>query len=197
MYSVQPHQILAATSCHGRMIHTCDHADARGALEWSRSDGGEQKAGEAPLTSNTDADRSHFPESLAGTGAGGRSQDSHCGLWGVAVPPVRDQPRDRAKWIQGVSGRRQSKQLWGYGGLIHRPGPTLARPQSTAAIINTVAGQPPLCAQRPGHRKTHDSRSPSAKPPPRPPEDVSPSGCASVDCHVRRDQQRAGRPPAA
>ena len=56
--------------------------------------------------------------------------------------------------------------------MTHRVSLPLARLRPTAQIINSVAGRLPLSAQRPAHAETLVSQGPSAKPPPRPPEEV-------------------------
>lgn len=63
--------------------------------------------------------------------------------------------------------------------VTHRVSPPLSRLRSTAEIINSVTAPLPLSAQRHAHAETLVSKGPSAKLPPRPPEDVRSSGTAS------------------
>jgi len=63
--------------------------------------------------------------------------------------------------------------------VTHRVSPPLSHLRSTAETINSVTAPLRLSAQRHAHAETLVSKGPSAKLPPRPPEDFRSSGTAS------------------
>ena len=135
-------------------------ADARGALERSRSDRVRGRRGQHRTAVDSDP-----AERL------GRDR------WSAQERAV-GKPRF---YRQQYPSRSGTVPIWlgECQRVTHRVSPPLSRLRSTAEIINSVTAPLPLSAQRHAHAETLVSKGPRAKVPPGPPEDVRSPGTAS------------------